>query len=407
MQLVVVAGADKGRAFDLSPGDTFLIGRSKATQTRLADPHVSKVHCILELGSSPVLTDNESTGGTFVNGQCCLSRELKNGDEIQIGETRMRFVSSVDSEGSTIPPGEMPAQSPAAAPSAEPLVALAGQTLGRYAIGQVIAKSQSSVVFKAKDTNDGQTVALKVLHPEFSQNDDERQRFVRAMKTILPLRHPNLVALLGAGKTGSYCWMAMEFVDGESLTQVIQRIGVAGMLDWRYALRIGVHIGRALEYAHGQQVIHRNIAPPNILVRGSDKVAKLGDLMLAKALEGTLAQQITRPGQLLGDVNYMSPERTHGTKDVDGRSDIYSLGATLYALLTGRPPFADVSLIETVTKIRKADPEKPKKFQMAIPDLLEGIVMRMLAKSPDQRHQTASELVKDLERVTKFQAVTV
>src|SRR5262249_28363326 len=154
------------------------------------------------------------------------------------GETRLRFVSSVDSEGSTIPPSEMLARTPAAAPSAEPLVALAGQTLGRYAIGQVIAKSQSSVVFKAKDTNDGQTVALKVLHPEFSQNDDERQRFVRAMKTMLPLKHPNLVALLGAGKTGSYCWIAMELVDGESLTQVIQRIGVAGMLDWRYTLRV-------------------------------------------------------------------------------------------------------------------------------------------------------------------------
>jgi serine/threonine-protein kinase len=233
------------------------------------------------------------------------------------------------------------------------------------------------------------------------------QRFVRAMKTMLPLKHPNLVALLGAGKTGDYCWMAMEYLEGESLTHVIQRIGVAGMLDWRYAMRVGVHIARALEYAHGQQIIHRNIAPPNILVRSSDKVAKLGDLMLAKALEGMLAQQITKPGQLLGDVNYMSPERTHGTQPLDGRSDIYSLGATLYALLTGRPPFADVSLVETITKIRKAEPEEPKKFQMAIPDLFEGAVLKMLEKHPDRRFQKASDLLKDLERVANFQGLTV
>ena len=166
-------------------------------------------------------------------------------------------------------------------------------------------------------------------------------------------------------------------------------------------------MARALDYAHKEGIIHRNVSPPNILVRASDKVAKLGDLMLAKALEGTLAHQITRPGELLGDVNYMSPERTHGTTSLDGRSDIYSLGATLYALLTGRPPCADVSLVETITKIRKCDPEKPKKFQMAIPDLFEGAVMKMLAKRSDQRYQSAGELLKDLERVAKFQGVTV
>jgi serine/threonine protein kinase len=199
----------------------------------------------------------------------------------------------------------------------------------------------------------------------------------------------------------------MEYVDGESIEQVIQRIGVAGMLDWHYALRVGVDIARALDYAHGLQIIHRNIAPPNILVRGSDKVAKLGDLMLAKAQEGTLTQRITYLGQLSGDLNYMPPERTYSTQAMDGRSDIYSLGAILYALLTGRPPFADVSSIETIAKIRKADPERPKKFHMAIPDLFEGVVLKMLAKRSDQRYQTAAELLKDMELVAKFEGVTV
>src|SRR5262249_11175321 len=169
-----------------------------------------------------------------------------------------------------------------------------------------------------------------------SQNEKERRRFIRSMKTMLPLRHPNLVTLFGAGKKGPYCWIAMEYVEGASLAQAIRRIGVAGRLDWRYAFRVAVYIARAPGYAQQNHVIHRTLTPQNVLVRDSDKVAKLGDLMMAKALEGTLAERLTESGELLGDIHYMSPERTQGIHYVDGRSDLYSLGALLYALLTGR-----------------------------------------------------------------------
>jgi serine/threonine protein kinase len=225
---------------------------------------------------------------------------------------------------------------------------------------------------------------------------------------MLPIRHPNLVNLFGAGKTGPYCWIAMEYVQGESMTQVIQRIGTANMLDWRFALRVAIHIARALDYAHGQNIIHRNITPQNILIQTVDKTTKLGDLMLAKALEGTLAEQITRPGEILGDVRYMSPERTRGNSgEVDGRADIYSLGATTFALLTGRPPFEGTSLPETIMKIRQAEPAKPTKYQLAIPGLFEGTVLRMLAKNPSERFQTAAELLADLERVARYNGVAV
>src|SRR5262249_41929647 len=153
--------------------------------------------------------------------------------------------------------------------------------------------------------------------------------------TVLPLRHPNLVTLYGAGKTGPHCWMSMEYVAGENMQQVIDRIGIAGMLDWRRAFQVALHVGRALAHAAGQNIVHRNVTPTNILREATSKVVKLGDLMLAKALEGPLARQITRPGELIGDVNYMCPEQTHGTQDLDARSDLYGLGATVYALLTG------------------------------------------------------------------------
>jgi serine/threonine-protein kinase len=198
----------------------------------------------------------------------------------------------------------------------------------------------------------------------------------------------------------------MDLVEGESMAQVIRRIGVAGMLDWRYGYRVAVHIARALEYAHGQAIIHRNVTPQNMLWRAADKTILLGDLMLAKALEGTLAQQITRPGELLGDVAYMAPERTRGVGEVDGRSDLYGLGATVYALVAGRPPFAEGSLPELIAKIRTAEPDKPKKYQMGIPDLFQGVVLKLLAKRPDERFQTATELLADLDRVGKFAGVS-
>jgi serine/threonine-protein kinase len=290
---------------------------------------------------------------------------------------------------------------------AERLGELSGTVLAHFQVGPVLARGRSGVVFRARDVERERDVALKVLRPEFSRNAKEMQRFIRAMKTMLPLRHPNLVTLYGAGKKGPYCWIAMEYIEGESLTKVIQRIGVAGMLDWRHAFRIAVHLARGLQFAHEQHVVHRNLTPQNVMVRSDDKLAKLGDLMLAKALEGTLAENITRPGEILGDVCYMSPERTRGIEEVDERSDLYSLGALIYALLTGHPPFEGYSMVETITQIRQATPEKPRTFQLSIPERLEGTVLTLLAKRPENRFQTATELLADLERIAKYQGLSV
>ena len=407
-RLFVIAGPDKGKAFPLQVGETLLVGRSKATETRLTDPHVSRVHCQIQMEADRVIvSDYESAGGTFVNNRKINQQEIKPGDTIRIGETQLRYQDDDVAEASTMAPPKMATPKPGVGPAGD-LGELSGKTISHFQVGPVVAKGRNGVVYKARDTKENRDVALKILWPEISKVDDEMQRFIRAIKTMLPLKHPNLVEIYGAGKTGQYCWIAMEFVDGESLTQVIQRIGVAGLLDWRNAVRVAIHVARALEYAQDHHIIHRNITPANILVRSSDKLTKLGDMMLAKALEGTLAETITRPGELVGDISYMSPERTKGTlAEVDGRSDIYSLGATTYALLTGRPPFIGDSLTDTVRKIRQAEPEKPKKYQLSIPDQFQGVVLKMLAKRPEDRYQTPAELLKELERVAKFQGVTV
>jgi len=399
-RLVVIEGPDEGREFRLPVSDTLLIGRSRATEGRLIDPHVSRVHCQVQVeGDHVLVTDFESAGGTTVNGKRISSQQLQPGDVMEVGKTRLRFDIDERAEPSTVPPVE---PGPAPAPTGRAWMdELIGQTISRYQVGEVLAKGQSGAVFHARDTREDTPVALKVLGPEFTKNAESMKRFVRAMKTMLPVRHPNIITIHNAGKTGHHCWIAMEYVEGENLTQMIQRIGTAGMLDWRAALRFARHVGRALDHAHGLRIVHRNVTPMNIMVRAHDKVAKLGDLMLAKALEGELAELITQPGQILGELGYVSPERTYSSNAPDCRSDIYGLGATVYALLTGRPPHEDMSPIETITKIRKAEPVRPKKYQLAIPDSLEDAVLKMLAKRPEDRYQTAAELLSDLEQIAK------
>jgi serine/threonine protein kinase len=406
LQLLVVAGPDQGRAFTLHAGPDLMIGRSAQAYYTLTDPRVSRNHCqVLNDGDQVTVICNGGSGGTLVNGKPVRRQALKIGDVLQIGDSRLRLqVGDLPLEVALAHAPAAPA--PAPARPVERLESLSGQKLGHYDIGPVIGRGTSCIVFHATDTKDNRPVAFKVLLPEFANDDEEMQRFVRAMKTALPLRHPNLITVHAAGKTGPYCWAAMEYVAGENMRQVIERIGVAGMLEWHYAFKVALHVGRALDYAHGQHILHRNVTPTNILLDAPTKVVKLGDLMLTKALEG--APQITRPGELVGDVVYMSPERTRGLSDeIDARSDLYGLGATVYALLAGRPPFEGASLAEKVTRIRQQAPEKPTKFQLAIPSQFEGVVLRLLAKRREDRYASARDLVTDLERVAKFQGVTV
>ncbi len=406
-QLQVISGPDTGRVYPLAEGQTLTIGRGETTGTQLRDARVSRLHCQVQVdGGKFMLIHSSASGTTLVNGQSVTNHELRPGEVIRIGDTEMRFLLEGSPAEKTVVTAPLAAPADQS-PKEDDLSGLVGKSVSHFEVQRILARGVTGMVFQARDTEGNRPVALKVLWPAFSKNEEEMQRFIRAMKTTMPIRHPNLVAIYNAGKTGPHCWIAMEYVEGESLTQVIERIGTAGMLDWRYAFRVAVHVGRGLEEAHKHQIVHRNITPANILVRTSDKLAKLGDLMLAKALEGTLAVQVTRPGQLVGELAYMSPERTRANETADCRSDIYGLAATVYALLTGRLPFESDSMPDLITKIRQADPVKPKKFQLSVPDLFEGAVLKMLAKRPEDRHQTPTDLLADLERIAKYQAITV
>jgi serine/threonine-protein kinase len=401
--LRVASGPDAGRTFDLHENVKLVIGRGEKSDTRLTDQSVSRLHCELMWENAEFkLTDLDSVGGTFVDGKKIKEHSLKHDQEFQIGGTRLKLHTTGIADARTI----QAAQKPARELKPDEGV-LTGSTIKHYEVGKMLARGKAGTVYMAKDTRDGKDVAIKVLHSDFTQDAEDVQRFIRAMTTAVDLKHPNLIALYGAGKQGDLCWFAMEYVDGDPLTKLIEKFGTLKMLDWQFALRVGAHIAQALEAAHEKHIIHRNVAPESIMIRTADKVAKLGDMMLAKAFEGIKAKQITKPGELVGDIAYMAPERTKSDVEVDTRADIYGLGATLYALLTGKPPFQGKSLVETIAQIRQADPVPPKKFQLSIPDQFQDLVMVMLAKRPEMRHQTPTEAARALERLAKYQGVTL
>jgi serine/threonine-protein kinase len=282
---------------------------------------------------------------------------------------------------------------------------LVGKRFARFQVESLVARAQTGVVFRACDPENERAVALKIFYPENFHDDQNVRRFLRAVRTMLPIRHDNLVTLYHAGRSRGLCYTASELVEGESAAELIQRIGISGMLPWQHAFRIAVHVARALTVAEAHGIIHRNVTPRNVLIRSSDRLAKLGDLVLAKAMEGTRHEQITRPGELVGALEYTSPEQTTAARPPDTRSDLYSLGATLYALLTGRPPLEGRSPAETILKIQTEEPVKPTQYHLAIPPLLEDVVLRLLAKRPEDRPQTAATLLKSLDNVARYQGL--
>ena len=393
MRLVVVGGPETGRVIRLGDENEISIGRGQASQIRLNDPRVSRVHCKFYVGpTGVVIEDAGSTGGTFVGRQRVERRELASGDEIQIGESRMRFESSSEATAKT-GTGE------ARANPTKALGELVGQTLGHFKLEKINHVGSSSVLFRGEDQKHSRPALIKVMLPSVMSDEEQRARFVRAVHTMISVRHPNLVEVYGAGKQGPFCWCAMEFIDGINVSEIVELVGTEGRLDWREVYRIAVHVGRALECAYAHKIVHRNVTPDNLIQRKNDKAIKLCDLMLAKALEGTQARQVTAPGQLVGNVAYMSPERVVDSTGLDWRSDQYGLGATVFALLTGQPPFQSPSLPELVRAIRDQTPTIPKEVADEIAPSFQEAILKMLSKSPEDRFNYPSSMLRRLNEI--------
>jgi len=337
-KLVVIAGKDKGLEFPLPESGQFRIGRGNDTDTRLTDTGVSRKHCELRIdGDRLVLANLSTTTGTFVGPRKLdADHVLHSGDVIRIGETQIRFEDpdGIHEEGTIVgnlDPHELGTiaglavqsvtmEKVAALKTGGPLADMVGSTLGHYQLTQVLARGLHSVVFQAHDATEDRVAAVKVLQPAATRTDGEMQRLARSLKLVTELRHANIIGLYDIGKDTGYCWFAQELVEGENLAQVIQRVGLAGMLDWQHALRIAMHIARALQHLEEKRVVHRHITPRRILINNADKMTKLGGLWLARSLNASEGDAPSRVTEVLADVVYQAPEQVKNAAAGDHRA---------------------------------------------------------------------------------------
>jgi serine/threonine protein kinase len=264
------------------------------------------------------------------------------------------------------------------------------QNLGRYEILEQIAEGGMGVVYKARDPVLGIDVALKVLLREIAANPVLLKRFHQEFAAASTLEHPHLVHALDFGEADGKYFIVMEYVDGISLGEGIERNGRLPEAD---AVRIITQAAQALQYIHDHGFVHRDVKPDNILIT-RDGTAKLTDIGLAKNTGANLG--LTRAGKGLGTPNFMAPEQLADAKSVDRRADIYGLGATLYLAVTGELPFFARNFLNTFRKKTSGDIKSPRQLVPGLSQRLDRAVMRALSAEPAKRQQSCMEFIHEL-----------
>jgi hypothetical protein len=262
----------------------------------------------------------------------------------------------------------------------------------RYAILETLGGGGMAEVFRARDEVLGREVALKILRGQYAGDEEFVERFRREAKSAAALNHPNIVQVYDQGRAndGTY-YMAMEYVPGGTLKERIVR---EGRLNPREAARIASRVAEALDVAHYRGIVHRDIKPQNILI-GDSGEAKVADFGIARA---ATAKTVTETSLILGTAAYMSPEQVRGER-VGPASDLYSLGVVLYEMLTGELPYTGEHPLATAMKHLDEPPRHPKEANPAVPEELDALTTKLLAKDPEKRYASAAELAEDLGRV--------
>jgi serine/threonine-protein kinase len=261
-----------------------------------------------------------------------------------------------------------------------------------YQLQERIGHGSMGIVFKARQLSMDRPVAIKVLHPRLASNPKDLERFLREAHLAAKLSHSNIIQAIDAGSTGKVHYFVMEYVEG---TTIDQHLRAGKVYEEHEALEIILQIARALEHAHARQLIHRDIKPANIVLM-PDGTAKLADLGLARQEVGDV-MAADEQGLVIGTPFYIAPEGIQGRQDIDARADIYSLGATLYHMVTGRPPFPGTEVDAVLTAHLTQDLTPPDHVNTALSAGLGEMVELMMAKSPRQRYQTPGDVIIDLE----------
>ena len=261
---------------------------------------------------------------------------------------------------------------------------------GRYRIVRLIGSGGMANVYLAQDMTSGIHVAIKILKPEFTADEEFIKRFDTEAKAASSLSHPNIVRVLGVGQEGEFRYMVQEYVEGITAKELITQ---NGHLDWRIAVPIAIQVGMALDHAHQNGIVHRDIKPHNILIT-KDRIAKVTDFGIARAASNNTITLTS--GGALGSVHYFSPEQARGSM-VGPSSDIYSLGVLLFEMVTGRVPFDGDTSVAIAIKHLQEPPPLASGFVPGIPAGLDAIIQKAMQKSVDFRYPTIREMVTEMD----------
>ena len=403
VRLVVTAGPIRGQRFDFPGHDTFLFGRAPDCHARLdaSDASASRHHFLLEV-NPPVarLRDLGSLNGTRVNGVRHGGRrpgespeeaaargggevDLRDGDEIRVGAT----VIQVHVEAPASPLEALVARAEASE--------AAGRTVGPYAIERLLGKGGMGAVYLARHRDGGPPVALKVMLPKMEVDEAVQEIFVREIEVTRALRHPNVVGLLDFGRHEGRFYFALEYCAGGSVEALRVRLG--GRVPLASVLRIAVDALEGLAAAHASGFVHRDIKPDNVLL-GEDGAARLADFGLAKSFQQAGLSGMTATGAVAGTYQFMAREQLTSYRQARPTTDVWSMSATLYFLLTGRYPrdFGDkdplaVILRGGVVPLRARD--------SSLPSDLAAVIDRALDDEPARRFPNAREFAAALQAV--------
>ena len=272
---------------------------------------------------------------------------------------------------------------------------LEGKILGnRYEIIEKIGNGGMATVYKSKDRVLNRYVAVKILRDEFTTDEEFIKRFRIEAQSAASLTHPNIVSIFDVGNEGSLYYIVMELIKGKTLKEIITEEN--GPLPWKWSLNVVTQIASALETAHKNNIVHRDIKPHNIIIT-EDGIAKVTDFGIAKADSNST---ITAFGTTIGSVHYFSPEHARGGY-TDAKSDLYSLGVVMYEMLTGRVPFDADTPVSVALKHMQEDPIEPKELNDNIPQVVNDIIMKAMQKDVNLRYQSATEMLKDLNAALK------
>lgn len=264
----------------------------------------------------------------------------------------------------------------------------------RYQIIRKIGDGGMAFVYEAKDKLLNRTVAVKVLRPEFVDDEDFLKKFKREAEAVASLSHPNIVNVYDVGEDGKVHYIVMEYIDGQNLKDIIKN---EGTLDEYTALDITKQIAMALSAAHKKGIVHRDIKPHNILISNEGRIVKVADFGIAKAVSNST---MTNVGNIIGSVHYFSPEQAKG-QNVNATADLYALGIVLYEMIIGRVPFRGDSPISIALQHINDDVEFTSEEKIRIPQSVRTLIKKLTEKSSEARYQSAEELIDDIDYIEK------